>query len=143
MYPQITIFHPLFRQLIGNIPHCCGYCSLHGCPSFRFAVFHRYSTTWRRTVPPSFVRNGFGRSGVVQCSLSRRKALLSAYGVRLLYHMAAHCAAFLRPERLRPFRGGSMFSQPSESSAFRLRREVIIPCQRVASNTCRIKQEAI
>ena len=44
----------------------------------------------------------------------------------LFYHMAAHCAAFLRPERLRPFRGGSLFSQPSESSAFRLRREVII-----------------
>ena len=55
----------------------------------------------------------------------RCKALENA--VRLLYHKAARSAALLSPERLCPFRSGSMFSQPSEISDFRLRREVIIP----------------
>ncbi len=35
---------------------------------------------------PTLVRNGFARSGVVQCSLSRRKSWISVYGVRLLYY---------------------------------------------------------
>ena len=39
----------------------------------------------------------------------------------------ARSAALLGPERLCPFRSGSMFSQPSEIFDFRLRREVIIP----------------
>ena len=77
---------------------------------------------------------------MVQCS-PLREATLSAYRATArfgAYHRAAYGgyyttkrhtqrAAYLSPERLRPFRGGSMFSQPSEILDFRLRREVIIP----------------
>ena len=36
---------------------------------------------------PTLVRNGFARSGVVPCSLSRRKSWISVYGVRLFYRI--------------------------------------------------------
>ena len=79
---------------------------------------------------------------MVQCS-PLREATLSAHRAAArfgAYHRAAYGgyyttkrhtqrAAYLSPERLRPFRGGSMFSQPSEILDFRLRREVIIPCR--------------
>ena len=45
----------------------------------RFGAYHRaayggYYTTRRRGASPSLIRNGFVRSGVVPCSLSRRKS---------------------------------------------------------------------
>ena len=51
-----------------------------------------------------------------------------------LYHKAARNAALLSPERLCPFRSGSMVSQPSEILDFRLRREVIIPQKQAQAN---------
>ena len=63
----------------------------------RFGAYHRaghggYYTTRRCGAPPSLVRNGSARSGVVQCSPSRRKSWISAYGVRLLHHKALRLA---------------------------------------------------
>ena len=77
---------------------------------------------------------------MVQCSPLREATLFAHRATARFgaYHRAAYGgyyttkrhtqrAAYLSPERLRPFRGGSMFSQPSEILDFRLRREVIIP----------------
>ena len=75
---------------------------------------------------------------MVQCS-PLREATLSAYRATArfgAYHRAAYGgyyatkryaqrASYLSPERLRPFRSGSMFSQASKG--FGERREVILP----------------
>ena len=58
-----------------------------------------------------------------------QRLALQGFGERceVIIPQGARSAALLSPERLCPFRSGSMVSQPSEILDFRLRREVIIP----------------
>ena len=110
----------------GGVGRCGGIAALSGGPRCHSSV--------GRAAAPQPVMPASRQTASPKDKLLRNVYLMQAKSFPVsklngysLYHKAARSAALLSSERPCPFRGGPMFSQPSEILDFRLRREVIIP----------------